>query len=86
MKLSDLNLDEKYTYADYVKWTFDEAVELIKGRIFKMAAPLSNHQVSSTNFTYLFKTHLKGSRCQVFAALPKHWLNITAEHSRCRLY
>ena len=59
MKLSDLNLDEKYTYADYVKWTFDEAVELIKGRIFKMAAPLSNHQVSSTNFTYPFNCRLK---------------------------
>ncbi len=76
MKLSDLNLDEKYTYADYVKWTFDEAVELIKGRIFKMPAPLSNHQVSSTNFTYLFKRQLKGSSCQVYAApfdvrLPK---------------
>ena len=76
MKFSDLNLDKKYTYADYVKWTFDEAVELIKGRIFKMAAPLSNHQVSSTNFTYLFKRQLKGSSCQVYAApfdvrLPK---------------
>jgi Uma2 family endonuclease len=76
MKLSDLNLEQKYTYADYMKWTFDEAVELIKGRIFKMAAPLSNHQTSSTNFTYLFKTHLKGSRCRVYAApfdvrLPK---------------
>ncbi len=76
MKLSDLNLDEKYTYADYLKWTFDEAVELIKGRIFKRTAPLSNHQDSSINFTYLFKTHLKGSSCKVYAApfdvrLPK---------------
>lgn len=76
MKISELNLDKKYTYADYVKWTFDEAVELIKGRIFKMPAPLSNHQVSSTNFTYLFKRQLKGSSCQVYAApfdvrLPK---------------
>jgi Uma2 family endonuclease len=76
MKLSDLNLDQKYTYADYVKWTFDETVELIRGYIVKMPAPLTNHQTSSTNFTYLFKSHLKGSRCQVFAApfdvrLPK---------------
>jgi Uma2 family endonuclease len=76
MKLSELNLDKKYTYADYVKWTFDEAVELIKGRIFKMAAPLSNHQDSSTNLNYLFKGHLKGKPCKVYAApfdvrLPK---------------
>jgi hypothetical protein len=33
MKLSDLDLNKSYTYADYVKWTFDEVVELIKGRI-----------------------------------------------------
>jgi Uma2 family endonuclease len=76
MKLSELNLDKKYTYADYVKWTFDDAVELIKGRIFKMAAPLSNHQDSSTNLNYLFKGHLKGKPCKVYAApfdvrLPK---------------
>jgi Uma2 family endonuclease len=76
MKLSELNLDKKYTYADYVKWTFDEAVELIKGRIFKMAAPLSNHQDSSTNLNYLFKGYLKGKPCKVYAApfdvrLPK---------------
>ena len=76
MKISELNLDKKYTYADYVKWTFDDAVELIKGRIFKMAAPLSNHQDSSTNLNYLFKGHLKGKPCKVYAApfdvrLPK---------------
>lgn len=76
MKLSDLNLDQKYTYADYVKWSFDEAVELIRGRVFKMAAPLSNHQDSSSNISYLFKAHLKGKPCKVYAApfdvrLPK---------------
>jgi Uma2 family endonuclease len=76
MKLSELNLDKKYTYADYVKWTFDEAVELIKGRIFKMAAPLSNHQDSSLNLASVFKIYLKGKPCKVYVApfdvrLPK---------------
>ena len=61
MKLSDLNLDKKYTYADYVKWTFDEAVELIKGRIFKMAVPLTNHQGLSGNLVVLIKNYLKGT-------------------------
>jgi Uma2 family endonuclease len=76
MKISELNLDKKYTYADYVKWTFDDAVELIKGRIFKMAAPLSNHQDSSLNLATVLKNYLKGKPCKVYTApfdvrLPK---------------
>ena len=76
MKLSDLNLDEKYTYADYVKWTFDEAVELIKGHIFKMEVPLTNHQGLSGNLVVLIKNYLKGKSYKVYTApfdvrLPK---------------
>jgi len=34
-----------YTYADYLEWKFEERVELIKGRIFKMSpAPTPKHQ------------------------------------------
>jgi len=36
MQFSDLDLTKTYTYADYLKWTFDERLELIKGYIFKM--------------------------------------------------
>ena len=46
---SDLN--KKYTYADYLKWTFEETVELIRGRIIPKAAPLSNHQDSTGNLS-----------------------------------
>lgn len=34
MQLADLDLNKTYTYADYYKWTFDERVELINGKIF----------------------------------------------------
>jgi hypothetical protein len=44
MEFKDLDLTKHYTYADYVKWTFSEAVELIKGRVFKMAAPFFEKQ------------------------------------------
>ena len=76
MKLSDLNLDEKYTYADYVKWTFDEADELIKGNVFKMEVPLTNHQGLSGNLVVLIKNYLKEKPDKVYAApfdvrLPK---------------
>lgn len=29
-KIKDIDLSKTYTYADYLKWTFDERVELIK--------------------------------------------------------
>jgi Uma2 family endonuclease len=44
MQLSDLDLDKTYSYADYLKWTFEDRLELIKGKIFKMTpAPASRH-------------------------------------------
>ena len=76
MKLSDLNLDQKYTYADYVEWTFEEAVELIKGYIVKMPAPLTSHQDSALNLATVLKNYLKEKSCKVYVApfdvrLPK---------------
>ena len=76
MEFKDLDLTKQYTYADYLKWTFEEAVELIKGRVFRMAAPLSNHQQTSGNLHVLFKVFLKNKDCRVFHApfdvrLPK---------------
>jgi Uma2 family endonuclease len=76
MKFSDLDLSKSYTYADYVKWTFDEVVELIKGRIIPMAAPLSNHQKTSGNLFRIFGNYLRRKPCHVYSApfdvrLPK---------------
>jgi len=58
-----------YSYADYLTWTMDEMVELIKGRIFKMnAAPKRIHQkVSGIIFVELFQ-FLKGKICEVYEA------------------
>jgi len=69
MQLSDLDLTKTYTYADYLKWTFDERLELIKGRIFKMSpAPGSVHQRLSFRLTLWMGTYLKGKSCELFAA------------------
>ncbi len=73
---SGLDLQKKYTYADYLKWTFDEAVELIKGRIFQMAAPLSNHQIATGRIHTMFSNQLRRKPCRTFVApfdvrLPK---------------
>ncbi len=69
MQLSDLDLTKTYTYADYLKWTFDERLELIKGKIFKMSpAPGSRHQLISGTVFYEFYNYLKGKPCNVFSA------------------
>lgn len=43
--IDTLDLNGTYTYADYLKWQFEERLELIKGKIFKMSpAPATRHQ------------------------------------------
>ena len=36
-QLSQLDLDKSYSYADYITWQFNEAIELIKGKITLMS-------------------------------------------------
>jgi len=69
MQLSELDLNKTYSYADYLKWTFQERLELIKGKIFKMTpAPASVHQrVSGAVFGELY-IYLKGKSCKAFSA------------------
>jgi Uma2 family endonuclease len=76
MTIQDIDLSKNYTYADYLKWSLTETVEIIKGKVMQMAAPLSNHQDSAGNLHNIFKNYLKGSKCKVFIApfdvrLPK---------------
>lgn len=67
--ISELDLSKKYTYADYLLWRFNERVELITGRIFKMSpAPRSWHQKISMELSSHFHIFLKGKSCAVFAA------------------
>lgn len=69
MQFSDLDIDKTYSYADYLKWTFDERLELIKGKIFKMTpAPASGHQRLSWIISGELYQHLKGKTCQAFSA------------------
>ena len=67
--INELDVSKSYTYSDYLSWQFQERVELIMGKIFKMSpAPTSKHQhvVSVLNATiYQF---LKGKSCRVFPA------------------
>ncbi|WP_299285845.1 Uma2 family endonuclease [uncultured Mucilaginibacter sp.] len=69
MQFSDLDLNKTYTYADYLKWTFDERLELIKGKIFPMSpAPAEIHQRISTVVANELYNNLKGKPCRVYSA------------------
>ncbi|MDR3696451.1 Uma2 family endonuclease [Mucilaginibacter sp.] len=69
MQFSDLDLTKTYTYADYLKWTFDERLELIKGKIFKMSpAPGSIHQRLSHRLSLKLGNYLLGKPCEIFTA------------------
>ncbi|MFZ2725479.1 MAG: hypothetical protein WAX77_04435 [Methylococcaceae bacterium] len=44
-QLSQLDLNGNYSYADYLTWSFDETIELIKGKISLMSpTPSVKHQ------------------------------------------
>ncbi len=57
-----------YTYADYLLWKFEERVELIKGKIFKMSAPTVYHQRIVRKLSTAIDIFLKGKTCEVFIA------------------
>lgn len=58
-----------YSYADYLRFTFEERLEIIKGQVFRMSpAPSRLHQRILTNvFGPIYNT-LKGKHCQVYTA------------------
>ena len=69
MQLADLDISKDYTYADYLKWTFEERLELIKGKLFKMSpAPNRVHQKLSGEIFRELSNYLKGKPCEAYSA------------------
>jgi len=67
--INQLDLSKKYTYADYLTWQFDEMVELIRGKVFRMSpAPSRIHQQISSNLLKSIFSQLNQESCQVFHA------------------
>ena len=66
---SDLDLSKTYTYADYLKWTFEERVELIRGFIKKMSpAPSRIHQTVSIELIKIISKTLNNKSCNLYHA------------------
>ncbi|MEM6318683.1 MAG: Uma2 family endonuclease [Bacteroidota bacterium] len=67
--LQQLNPNQKYTYEDYLTWTFPERVELFWGKVVKMSpAPNRRHQDITGEIFFALKLFLKDKSGQVFVA------------------
>ena len=64
----DIDASLTYSYAHYLNWLFDDRVELIKGKIFKMCAPSPHHQQISVHLASLIFNFLKGKPCKIYTA------------------
>ncbi len=68
LAFEDIDLSLTYSYANYLNWFFDDRVELIKGRVFKMSGPARMHQQVSIHISSLFFNFLLGKPCKVYSA------------------
>lgn len=66
--LSQLDLEKRYSYSDYLTWQFTERIELLKGYIRQMAAPNTKHQRVSMALENKFYNYFAGNNCSVFHA------------------
>ena len=67
--LGALDLNRKYSYADYLKWRLDEYVELIKGKVWKMSpSPSVAHQKISARLSGIFYGLFESHSCEYFHA------------------
>lgn len=66
--LNQLDLNGSYTYADYLLWTFEQRVELLRGKIRPMPVPSRKHQGIVTGLTRVFANALWKSSCKVYVA------------------
>ncbi len=64
----DLNLDKRYTYADYFNWLDDVRRELYEGKISLIPQPNRFHQEISGNLVLPFLNFQKKSKFKTFHA------------------
>lgn len=65
-QVNDIDVSGTYSYASYLRWKFQERVELIKEKMFQMSAPNTKHQVCTGNIFVALHQFLKAKQCRVF--------------------
>lgn len=58
-----LNLQQTYSYADYLTWQIEQFVELLRGKILPMSAPSRYHQKIVTNLVTKINSFVKEEKC-----------------------
>ncbi|KQS33222.1 Uma2 family endonuclease [Dyadobacter sp. Leaf189] len=67
--LEQLDFGKQYTYADYLKWQFEERVELIRGYVSHLLpAPSRQHQKIIWNLNGAIGAYLKDQPSQAYSA------------------
>ena len=67
--INELDLNKVYSYADYLTWKFQERLEILKGKIFKMSPASSRlHQDVSAKLFRKFDRHFEGKPCNIYYA------------------
>ncbi|MCZ4244813.1 Uma2 family endonuclease [Pedobacter punctiformis] len=68
-KFEDIDASLTYSYSNYLKWLFDDRVELIKGKVFKMSpAPSRIHQEIFGRIFRRIGNFLENQSCKVYGA------------------
>jgi len=68
LKLEDIDLSLTYSYSNYLTWLFDDRVELVKGKVYKMSGPARRHQQVSIYIASMLFNFLLGKPCKVYSA------------------
>ncbi len=72
ISIDDLDFSRRYTIGDYLQWKFDDLVELIRGKIFRMSpSPNIWHQEISYNLTIVLSENFRIYRkkgCRIYVA------------------
>ena len=67
--INQLDTNKLYSYADYMRWSFEERIELLKGRLFRMSpAPSTRHQKISNLLSSKITWFLSNDDCNIFVA------------------
>jgi len=66
--ISQLDLAGTYNYADYLTWKFEQAVELVKGKILPLAVPSRRHQDISLALTIRLHASVLKNSCALYVA------------------
>jgi Uma2 family endonuclease len=88
METIHIDINKRYTFADYLTWLDDKRRELINGFVSLMTpAPSTKHQIISGEIYGQLWQHLKIHDCKVFAApFDVRFLSTNGEFSDDKIY